>query len=387
MHTRQLFLATLPCLFVLSLLGGCAATAPVLPPLAVEAAGFAPPTVIPDTSAIFALSDEMRAYLHGEIASQARTKGPRRALYDALYSTQQLKVKYDDTLTRTAAQTFAARQGNCLSLLIMTAALAREMGLDVEYRSVQIDPAWSRSEALYFASGHVNLTLGKRLGEAGNTTAVGMTIDFLPPKDTAGQRTRSIEEATVRAMYLNNRAAEMLNAGRVDDAYWWARAAVRADADFLGAYNTLGVVLRRHGDLQAARSVFALVLARAPDDALVMSNQVQTLRALGEKAEASRLQARLNVLLPEPPFYYFEQGLQAMQRQEYARARGLFLRELERDPDYHEFHFWLAQAELRLGDAGQAERQLELAMHNSTSPHDESMYAAKRDHLRAQLAR
>jgi Tfp pilus assembly protein PilF len=387
MHTRLFSLLFVPCVFALALLGGCAGPSPALTAQDIDGVRFAPPTVAPDATAIFALSDEMRAYLHGEIASQTRSKGPRRALFDALYNTEQLKVKYDDTLTRTAAQTFAARQGNCLSLLIMTAALAREMGIDVEYRSVQIDPAWSRSEGLYFASGHVNITLGKRLGESSGYTSAGLTIDFLPPKDIEHQRTRSIDEATVRAMYLNNRAAEMLNAGQVDNAYWWVRAAIAQDSGFLGAYNTLGVVLRRHGDTQAARRVFALILSRTPDDALVMSNQMQTLTALGEKDEAARLQARLNVLLPEPPFHFFEQGLQAMRRQDYALARSLFLRELQRDPDYHEFHFWLAQAELRLGDMGQAEHQLELAMHNSTSPHDESMYAAKRDHLRAQLAR
>jgi hypothetical protein len=377
----------IPFLFSLSLLAGCAASPPALAPAQAEwgELHFAPPTIAPDAGAIFALSDEMRAYLQGEIASQARTKGPRRALYDALYSTRQLKVKYDDSLTRTAAQAFAARQGNCLSLLIMTAALAREMGLDVQYRSVQIDPSWSRGDALYFVSGHVNITLGRQFGEAGRSTSPGMTIDFLPPGDTEGQRTSDIGEATVRAMYFNNRAAELLGADHVDDAYWWARAAVAADPAFDGAANTLGVVLRRHGDLQAARRVFAQLLARTPDDVLVMSNLAQTLAALGERAEAARLQARLAVLQPQPPFYYFEQGLAAMARRDYPQAKNLFQRELARDPDYHLFHFWLAQAELRLGDAAQADHQLELAMNHSTSPRDASIYAAKRDHLREQL--
>src|SRR5207249_7258659 len=50
-----------------------------------------------------------------------------------------------------------------------------------------------------------------------------MTIDFLPPADLRGARTWAIDEPTIIAMYMNNRAVESLTSGRMDDAYWWAR--------------------------------------------------------------------------------------------------------------------------------------------------------------------
>ena len=53
-------------------------------------------------------------------------------------------------------------------------------------------------------------------------------------------------------MYMSNRAAESLTRNRVDDAYWFARAAISQDPHFLTAYNTLGVVYKRHGNLQEA---------------------------------------------------------------------------------------------------------------------------------------
>ena len=61
-----------------------------------------------------------------------------------------------------------------------------------------------------------------------------------------------IEEKTILAMYMNNRAAESLAGGRIDDAYWFARAAVLQDPDFMTPYNTLGVVYQRHGNLGEA---------------------------------------------------------------------------------------------------------------------------------------
>ena len=69
---------------------------------------------------VFAMSAEMKHYLDTEIAGQIRHKGPQQGLFDALYAKRQLMLDYDATLTRNAARAFAARSGNCLSLVIMT---------------------------------------------------------------------------------------------------------------------------------------------------------------------------------------------------------------------------------------------------------------------------
>src|SRR6202171_1908282 len=130
---------------------------------------------------VFALSDEMRRYLD-EIAGLLRAKGRQQGLFDALYSKGQLHLDYDAVMTRNASQTFAARAGNCLSLVIMTAAFAKEIGLPVRYQRVFVDDAWSRSGDMYFASSHVNLTLG--IGHIGDRIldyeSTPLTIDFLP---------------------------------------------------------------------------------------------------------------------------------------------------------------------------------------------------------------
>ena len=94
---------------------------------------------------VFALSDEMRRYARTEIASQLRANARNRGLFDALYQKGQLKLEYDSAVTRNAAQAFAARAVNCLSLVIMTAALAKELGVEFQYQAAINDAAWSRS--------------------------------------------------------------------------------------------------------------------------------------------------------------------------------------------------------------------------------------------------
>ncbi|SDL94140.1 TPR repeat-containing protein [Janthinobacterium sp. OK676] len=365
-------------------LAACAATAPpTLPPIFNDS-DFAPAAAI-DASQVFAIDETMRQYVQTQVRHAARNGNPRIALYEALYDKSRLKLEYDAALTRNARETFAARQGNCLSLVIMTAALAHELGLQVRYQEVLGEESWSRSGDMYFVAGHVNLVLGQRLGENRNNydTKGTLVIDFLPSGDVAGYRTREISEATVLAMYMNNRAAETMSEGQLDQAYWWARAALLQDPSFSGAYNTLGVIQFRHGDLAAARRTLAHALIRAPDNTVLLSNLAQALEASGLPDEALPLRRRLLALQPQPPFHYFNLGKAAMQQNDYVKAIQLFSREIARDPYYHEFHFWLAQAYARLGQLEQAGKQLELAMSNSTTRGDHTLYAAKLQRLRA----
>src|SRR5262245_26188010 len=76
---------------------------------------------------VFALSDDMRRYVDKEIVPRTKVRGRQLALVDALYTKGDLKLEYDSVMTRNASEAFAARSGNCLSLVIMTAAFAKAL--------------------------------------------------------------------------------------------------------------------------------------------------------------------------------------------------------------------------------------------------------------------
>jgi tetratricopeptide (TPR) repeat protein len=332
---------------------------------------------------IFVADKAMQQFIATEIVSQLRSTSHQRALFNALYSKAQLRLEYDSSYTRTASEAFAARSGNCLSLVIMTAALAKEMGLSVQYQKVLTKEDWSRSGGLYFASGHVNVVLGKKRFDEKNHLDQNyqMTIDFLPPQDTASQRTVDLEENTIIAMYMNNRAAESLVREQTDQAYWWAKEAIIADPQFSYSYNTLGVIYMRHKQYLDAYRALEMALKTDPDSLVATSNMVQTLEMLGRDAEASLLNETLLNKQPFPPFHFFNLGLKAMERNEFQQAKFLFQRELKRAPDYHEFHFWLGLAHFRLGELDAAQQEFDLAKANSTTQKDFALYSAKSDRL------
>jgi tetratricopeptide (TPR) repeat protein len=372
---------------VLALAAGCAAVPP--PPSTEQLfndTAFAAPSERIDAADIFAVSGEMRRYVREQIAGDMRAKGRPQGLFDALYTSGQLKLEYDATATRNAAQAFTDRAGNCLSLVIMTAALAKEIGLQVRYQQVSGEDAWSRSGDTYFASAHVNVTLARdrRDPRVRSDERQLLTIDFIPPKENAmPPRQWELSEATVIAMFMNNRAAEALAAGRIDDAYWWARAAIGQDPKYLSAYNTLGVVYKKHGALQQAERVLEEVLAREPANLNAMTNLALVYEDEGRQREAEVLSDRIDAIQPYPPFHFFNLGREAMETGDYRIAKAMFLREIERDAYYHEFHFWLAAACLHLGEMELARKHLALAAENSPTRGDHDIYAAKLAHMKA----
>ncbi|HSQ72877.1 MAG TPA: tetratricopeptide repeat protein, partial [Rubrivivax sp.] len=331
----------------------------------------------------FALSEEMRRYADRELMDTLRRPDPRRALIDALYRRSQLGLSYDASMTRNAAEAFQARAGNCLSLVIMTAAFAKHMGLPVSYRNVLVDAMYTRQGDLTMANGHVNLILDEVSARPRREppTPGPLQVDFLPPEDMRGARSVALQERTILAMFMNNRAAEALNAGRLDDSYAWAREAVRQDPGFSAAINTLGVVYLRAGHPQQAEAALRAVLARNPSDVAALSNLLRLVQDDGREAEARGLGERLARLQPHPPFHFFDLGRAAMAAGDYAGAQKLFDRELTRQPLQHEVRFWAAQAAWHLGDAATAADHLRQAMDNSPDPRSQAVYATKLDHL------
>ena len=371
--------------------GGCMSIPPefvTAPRDMFEDQAFVAPTTSPDAAALFALSPAMRRYLEADIASIRRRLGPQHALVEAIQTKAQLRLEYDAERTRTAAEAFDARAGNCLSLVLMVAAFAKQMGLPVSYQALVGQETWSRGGGLYFVNGHVSVSVAKRLID--QSTQLGgsdrLRLTFGTPPTGQGQRLQSISEATIVAMFMNNRAAELLVQNHIDDAYAHAREAVLQDPGYAAAYNTLGVIYQRHRLGAAAERAFQAALKLDPDHRAALRNLARLFDQQGDRTAAARLEARLARLERDPPFAHFDRGVAAAEAGDYATARDELLLEMKRDPDYHEFHFWLAVALHGLGDIERARQHLELARKYSVTQRDQAVYGAKLRRIEAAAA-
>ena len=374
------FLRWIGLALIVSLAQGCATaprTALPAPPLLDEALAPAPP--IPAPAELFALSPAMRDFLERTVQPSVRVLGGNEGLLRTLYRDGRLGLQYDAERTRSAAETFADGRGNCLSLVLMTAAFARELQLPLYFRLVLVDPQWTRDTDLLFQVGHVNLGLGTRIQERGLRPSVETPtiVDFLPELSGRPSRAVEISESTIVAMFYNNRAAERLANGDAREAYWWARAAVMAEPRFSGGYNTLAVLYRRLGHPDLAERVLEQVLAREPANDVALANMVMLMRAAQRPQDLARYEARLATVQPVPPFKYFDEGLEAMKRRDYRTADELFAQELARSENNHELHFWAAMAKLALGQQEKAAQHLALAAQSSPTAGQQRIYESK----------
>lgn len=343
-----------------------------------------------DTGSVFAMTPEMLRYADTELAPAMRHGSAERELVEALYDRGRLQLEYDADQTRTAASAFAARTGNCLSLVIMTGAFAKHFGLPVQYQQVMTKETWSRTGNIALANGHVNLrlardnTTGTRISYGEGSQADALTVDFLPSAAAQRYRVRSINEDTVVAMYMNNRAAELLSENQPDEAYWWARQGIKQVPTFTNTYNTLGVIYLQHGNLAEAERVLNHALALEPENTLAMSNLVAVLKGRGRDHESQQLATRLASIEPFPPYHFFDLGIAALKAGKFEDARTLFQREIKREAYEPDAHFWLAIANIYLGEPRKAERHIKLAIANSTTIKSRAIYSSKLDWLKAQ---
>jgi Tfp pilus assembly protein PilF len=344
---------------------------------------FKPSATPIDDHEIFAVDASMRRFLSEEIIPKGRHSDPRQTLLDALSG--KLQLDYDSAVTRTASQTFASREGNCLSLVIMAAALAKQLGIPVTFQEVYDFDTWSRDAGFAILSQHVNLVLGPRMSTSRFFPGDGlsMIVDFLPPRQVANAVSQVIPEQTIVAMYLNNRAAEVMVDGDLDSAYWFARAALESAPGFANAANTLGVIYLKRNHGEAAERAIRYALQRDPDNISALSNLIGILTTEDRTDEAEALTKRLARIQRRPPFYFYDQGMVAMRAGRFHDAARLFEKALSQRPYDVPSHFQLAVAASRLGDMRRARKQLELAKENSTTPESRALYAAKLRHLKS----
>ncbi len=334
---------------------------------------------------IFGLSQDMRAFLQRESALVASSRRSARPLVQSLSRQGQLRLEYDASRTRTAAEAFEARAGNCLSLVVMTAALARELGLTVRFQEVEV-LSWERNQAaaLDLRMGHVNLLLGledpavKLLGGL----SVWLKVDFLPSDLARSALSQEIDEDRVVAMVLNNRAGEALIEGDLRTAYWHARAAVRTDPRFAHAWNTLGVVHSRQGLQAQAEAALRLAWLRDGAHDGAMNNLAELLQRQGRHAEAAEWFERHRRLAVENPLALIREGQAALDTGDIINARRLLLRALKKGGAGHELHFALARTAAAMGRVSEAEQQLALAQELGSTPTQRQRYANKLQALR-----
>ncbi|MGL5394375.1 MAG: tetratricopeptide repeat protein [Shewanella sp.] len=350
---------------------------------------FKPVTNIPSVEDIFSLPssvavDVKRTYDRYAIS----TKNPL-AVHEWLASYinanqegGQSDFRYQDNLTQTASETYAQRAGNCMSLVVMTSALADIFNIGTEFQDIAIEPVWDKQGDFYLINGHVNLRLLP--AQSMHTVYVSthaILVDFMPERALRGVDKVQINRQTLTAMFYNNMAAESLVEGDLDRAYALVKAGLKS-GHFIPALNTLAVIYRHKGDEKRAELVYRYALKFDPDDMTTLFNLAVILGNQGRLEEWAQIHKKLELARIRNPYYYYDMGEQAYDEHQYREALAWYQRAVDKADYRHEFFFGLSRTYWALGDEKRAKQNMEKALALSREAADQHRYQAKLQAMR-----
>lgn len=380
-HFRTLAALALTLLFAACAGGPETAVAPAVaePPLpGLDPQPFGAPLPVPPPSALFALTREQQADFLREFNDPAQAAEAPHARLAGYIERRLWHFRYDGA-TRTASDALAKDEGNCLSLALVTTALARLVGVQVGYQRMRDEPVFERHDKVVLVADHVRSLLfdPEREREPGDITGMEphIVIDYFP--DRRRRRGGRVDEATLRSMFYANLAAEALAAEQHREAYWLLRAALEHDPASADAQNALAVLHRRIGNPGLAEAIYRHALRQHEADLNLLGNYRSLLASQGREDEVAAIDHRLAALPVRNPYDLIDRGNQAYAQGRPHLALQLYRQALERAPYLHEAYWRQAVVYHSLGDHARAQALLKTAASAAGRPRDRHLYEAK----------
>jgi tetratricopeptide (TPR) repeat protein len=367
---------------VAALLAGCASAprprAGALIPRAELVAGrplglTAEPAGLVDEKEVLAATPEMRAFVDEHVSRRADRALKLRQLTQALIHAPGFRLHYDET-TRTAAATFKARRGNCLSFSSMFVALAREAGLRASFQEVDTPADWSFRDDAFVLNRHVNVLVD--LGRQGEHV-----VDFNVDDVRTSYDRRSIRDTRARAHYYNNIAVERMQVGDTASALGYLGKALANDETFSPAWTNLGILYVRNGRPAEAEACYLQALGRDGADPVAMSNLSWLYERQGDAARAAAYRKRVLAHRDRNPYYHYRLAREAFRTLDYDAAIGHLKRAVRVKRNDDQFYFLLSLSHLKKGDARAARRYLARAEELAATDTLKRRYASKMEAL------
>lgn len=334
----------------------------------------ASPASIVEEADVLAVSAEMRVFLDKHVNRKGSDSLKLRQVVSAIIEADSFGLVYDDK-TRTASETFHARLGNCLSFSSMFLAMARDVGLKVQFQEVDVPPDWTLDKDTYVLNQHVNVYVD--LGQAGVRV-----VDFNIADFKSSYEMRRIPDAWARAHYYNNIGVERM---QVDDTasalVCFRRAIADSDRRFSPAWTNLGTLYLRAGYPVHAEAAYLQAVKVNEADLVAMSDLARLYEPMGDRERAAAYRKRVIDHRWKNPYYRYELARQAYIGKDYVAAIGHLKYAIRKRPRDDQFYFLLGACYLEKGDKRAGERWLAKAQEVAASDALKRRYSIKIDTL------
>lgn len=333
--------------------------------------------------ALFTLSEEQKASFLADFHTRtSRGVRPHEALSEFLENRLDSFTFYGATLL--AEEAWGQNKGNCMSLAILTTALAKLVDLDFDYREVNSIPVFEKNNDLLLSSSHVQTRVFAPLVDDPEVRLLyrsNVVIDYFPVNTNHTNMT--VDFNTFLAMYYRNKAADALLVNDINRAFSYIMQGFEKSPNDVGVINMLAVLHRRAGDYETAEKIYQTGLKINPNSLSLLSNYI----VLSEHKENSDLVSELRdrmLDLDDPnPYIWLEQAYSAEQRGDRRRAKKMFEKTLRIAPYVQPAYVGLYRMFLAEGEHEKAEAMLKAALQWSYEMEERKIYKFKLNNLQS----
>lgn len=287
---------------------------------------------------------------------------------------------YDyEPITMSAAQALEERRGNCMTLAVITTALARVAGVDIGYQLMDDSPVYERTDNVINRGLHIRTKLydlnQHRDPNSFSFYQAGLYIDYFP---TGSNRfINNMDENEYLSMYYRNVAVEKLTQNNLNDSFWYAMEALKYEPMDAEVINLLAVVSRRAHFHDTAESLYQFGIANSGEKLSLLKNYYSLLILIGRTEEAATIEDRINKIDDPSPFNWIRLAKSAYDEGDYRQAIRYYDKAVKVAPYLHEGYAGLAFSYYRLGNLKKAEKNLTKALEIAYSKSIRNLYEAK----------
>ncbi|MCW8092622.1 tetratricopeptide repeat protein [Alteromonas sp. ASW11-130] len=309
-----------------------------------------------------------------------------KKLVENIFDHTKMGLSYRNNANSTASETFDNRTANCLSLSIMTFAMAKYAGLDAAFYVVDIPEYWVRQSGFDVLNGHINLKISPEK-EPNSIVLLSEIVDVdFDPQDIRNQFPRKrIAPDRALAMFYVNKGAEALMQNSYSKAYAYFREAVLTDPEYSSTWTNLGVLFRINGYYEAAEKAYRHSLALDESNWTAWENLAYLMNRTDRKNEGNAILNRLKRLRLHNPFYHQILGEKAFEKGEYAKAIRHYRNGLKLDRKKAQILFGLGKSYYAEGNINKAAHYLSLAARFAPNKDLEKRYQSKLSLLQTSL--
>ena len=332
------------------------------------------PTEHPDRiENILTISDPMRKAINDRFAGLKKSSiAPKMASW--LIDKDGHNMQYNIEANLSPAQSFAKRQGNCLSFTILLTTMAAELGVELKYNEVDLPDVWNQDED---EDKNAGLVLYRHINAIRKTSNKNFVFDLAIQDYDASYPQRVIPGEYAVALLHNNLAIAAFQEKDLDTAIHFIKLAVSQYPVNPDIFVNLSAIFKYVGEKSMAEE--ALLHAIALDrNSYIAANKLERLYRLeGKNTKAKKYQRLAQASRNRNPYFQYALAERALEASDYKTAKRYIRRAQYLYKEDSRFFGLSSRIELALGNHLKALRELQTAYELAKSQKSLDKYLAE----------